>query len=201
MVKAIYIGIYSKLGEGKDAIKLDYAYNSNLFGWYIKDKALEYINFSTRTSVSKSEFTSRTSLPIDIAGSAYILYTYVSNDGLACTLLTDGNYPKDVAYKIISSQIIAYRSSSENWKEFTVDQNSQSDSLKLILSQKPEEIDKLYSISVQLGEIKEIMHKNIQEVIGRGVKIEVLMQKSQDLSDSSRIFANKARQTRCCPWF
>jgi hypothetical protein len=59
--------------------------------------------------------------------------------------------------------------------------------------QDPKEADKLTKIQKDLDAIKEIMHKNIDEVLQRGENLDSLMEKSDDLSMTSVQFYKKGQ--------
>jgi synaptobrevin family protein YKT6 len=59
--------------------------------------------------------------------------------------------------------------------------------------------DKIDKIQKQLGDVKEIMHRNIEDVLNRGEKIDNLMIKADHLSQSSKTFYIGAKKlNRCC---
>jgi hypothetical protein len=58
--------------------------------------------------------------------------------------------------------------------------------------------DKLDVINKQLDDVKKIMVQNIDLAMQRGESLEVLMAKSQDLSESSKIFLKKSRDLNSC---
>jgi synaptobrevin family protein YKT6 len=68
----------------------------------------------------------------------------------------------------------------------------------LQLYQNPSEADKLTKIQKNLDEVKDIMHKNIEEVLNRGETLDTLMDKSEDLSASSLTFYKQAKKTNSC---
>lgn len=70
------------------------------------------------------------------------------------------------------------------------------DSLKKY--QNPKEADKLMKIQKELDDVKDIMTKNIEEVLKRGEKLEDLMDRSKDLSDQSTIFYKQAKKANSC---
>ena len=59
--------------------------------------------------------------------------------------------------------------------------------------------DKIDKIHKQLDDVKEIMHRNIEDVLNRGEKIDNLMIKADHLSQSSKTFYIGAKKlNRCC---
>ncbi len=61
--------------------------------------------------------------------------------------------------------------------------------------QDPAEADKVYKIKTDLAEVKDIMHNNMNDLIERGETLEVMMEKSKDLSKMSTDFYKKAKNT------
>jgi synaptobrevin family protein YKT6 len=64
--------------------------------------------------------------------------------------------------------------------------------------QDPAAGDKLTQIQKTLDEVKDVMHKNIDEVLQRGETLDSLMEKSDDLSATSVQFYKKAKKTNAC---
>lgn len=65
--------------------------------------------------------------------------------------------------------------------------------------QDPGQADKLFKLERDIDDIKVIMHKNIDHMLDRGEKIDVLVAKSNDLSSTSKVFYKQAKKTkRCC---
>ena len=65
--------------------------------------------------------------------------------------------------------------------------------------QDPKEADKLLQIQKNLDDVKEIMQKNIEEVLKRGETLDSLMMKSNDLSKTSVTFYQTAKKNnQCC---
>ena len=66
--------------------------------------------------------------------------------------------------------------------------------------QNPADGDKIYKIKTELTEVKEIMHKNMEDLIKRGESLDTLMAKSKDLSTMSVEFYKKAKKKnqKCC---
>lgn len=92
----------------------------------------------------------------------------------------------------------------DKWKSFTEDQNITVPSLAqdLIKYQKPEEHDSLLKIQKNLDEIRDVMVRNIDEVLKRGETLDDLMQRSEDLSGVAYQFYKGAkRQNQCCKMY
>jgi len=53
-----------------------------------------------------------------------------------------------------------------------------------------------------LDDVKEIMHKNIEEVLRRGETLDHLVLKSEDIGEVSKMFHQKAKKNnQCCTWY
>lgn len=65
--------------------------------------------------------------------------------------------------------------------------------------QKPESADPVMKIDKDLRETKEIMMVNIEKILERGEKIEDLVDRTNELSTSSKLFVKQAEKlNRCC---
>lgn len=65
--------------------------------------------------------------------------------------------------------------------------------------QNPTEADKVMKIRKELDETKQIVVKNIGEMLERNEKLDELAQKSNDISFQSKAFASRAEDmNRCC---
>jgi len=60
--------------------------------------------------------------------------------------------------------------------------------------------NKITEVKLQISKVKEVMVKNIDMVIDRGEKIEVLEQKSADLSDNANKFKKQSRSLKRAMW-
>eukprot|EP01080_Neovahlkampfia_damariscottae_P007182 gene7182-11494_t len=56
--------------------------------------------------------------------------------------------------------------------------------------------EKIFQIKNQVEETKDIMIENIEKVIERGEKLEILVEKSEDLSESAVVFNQTARNVK-----
>ena len=64
--------------------------------------------------------------------------------------------------------------------------------------QNPAEADKVTKIQKDLDETTRILHKTIDSVLERGVKLDNLVEKSNDLSAQSKMFYKQAKKTNSC---
>lgn len=67
----------------------------------------------------------------------------------------------------------------------------------------PHSIDTISKLKNNLEEVKEIMLKNIDKILERGVSIQTLLIKSGQLKETSKLFYQRTKKVRggCCPLF
>ncbi|KAL8101353.1 vesicle-associated membrane protein 722-like [Apium graveolens] len=65
----------------------------------------------------------------------------------------------------------------------------------------PEEISKLAKVKAQVSEVKGVMMENIEKVLDRGEKIELLVDKSENLHQQAQDFRSAGTQIRRKMWF
>lgn len=59
--------------------------------------------------------------------------------------------------------------------------------------------DKITMLNKQITDIKIIMVKNIEQILDRGEKLDVLIEKSKDLSDKAKLFYIETKKVnKCC---
>jgi synaptobrevin homolog YKT6 len=64
--------------------------------------------------------------------------------------------------------------------------------------QDPAAADKVTKIQKDLDETTQILHKTIDSVLERGVKLDNLVERSNDLSAQSKMFYKQAKKTNSC---
>ena len=133
----------------------------------------------------------------NIIKSDCVAYSFTYNN-ICCVIITDTEYPKHIAFNIIFKQWRKYNNRNKN--DDGKDISNKIGSIKEF--QDPKTFDKITRIRQEIKEVKEIMHENIESVIRRGETLQSLIEKSSDLSASSKIFAKETkRMNRCCKWY
>jgi vesicle-associated membrane protein 72 len=64
----------------------------------------------------------------------------------------------------------------------------------------PEEMDKIAKIKSQVAEVKGVMMENIEQVLDRGGKIEVLVEKTDTLRNQADVYQRQGKQLRRKMW-
>lgn len=65
----------------------------------------------------------------------------------------------------------------------------------------PEEINKLAKVKAQVSEVKGVMMENIEKVLDRGEKIELLVDKTENLRSQAQDFRQQGTKLRKKMWF
>jgi synaptobrevin family protein YKT6 len=121
---------------------------------------------------------------------------------LAGCLIADNEYPQRVAFgfvgKVLNELSEKYGDSLQDQKE-DVQLDLPSLEVDFQKYQDPQEADKILKIQKDLDEVKDVMQKNIEEVLKRGETLDSLMMKSNDLSKTSVTFYQQAKKNnQCC---
>jgi synaptobrevin family protein YKT6 len=203
MVKVLNISIYKY--DEENPIRLassmnDEEFSYNYFSRMYTSKIYEIINFSTRLAVKCTPPGLRQTIEIDDID--FVTHTYVAqynNNILGATFVTDKLYPKINAYRILSQVLNFYSKNGNsininNTKEDKFGSELRYDWLDdlLMKCKKTNEMDKITQVNIALDEVKEIMTRNIEEVLKRGDKIDDLIKKSAELSDDAKKFKDNA---------
>jgi len=200
MVQLLQIVVYRYTGPDCSPVRLASATDVNSFSYFTRNSIKEHLNFATRVICQRAPPGSRQS--VGLKDTPYFCHMYLRLDGLCVCVVTDKEYNLRVAFSLISKIVSDWdKATLGKWKEISTDQEYSPDSMNndMRVYQDPNQADKLTRIQKNLDEIKDIMHKNIDDVLKRGETIDTLMEKSQDLSTVSRQFYKKAQKTnQCC---
>ena len=199
MVQIYSIGIF-KLPPNKihNATMLCKEFYLPGFGYFHKSGIKEALVFFMRTISEQNNLSTRET----IIYQRYHCHVYIPKNGLGCCVITDEEYPQRVAFvlsiNIISSFLKKYQM---KWIDMNENQITDFNEMResIINYQDPEKADKIYNINKQIDSTMNVMRKNIDKVLDRGVKIEELVKKSKDLSHSSKQFYKTSKNlNRCC---
>ena len=183
----------------ENTIILSGVFHLNKYNYFQKKGMKELCIFSARNSIFYSEHNKFENIKHK---EIYLTMLRKSNNLVVCAILDNQKYPIRVLHRVINKIYMEYLEEyPEKWKTIHSDFNLPMKDLneKIILYQDPSKADKLHAIECELKETKEIMYKNIEKVLERGVKIDTLVEKSRDLSLSSKKFYKQSKNlNRCC---
>lgn len=155
------------------------------------------LTFLTKTFAKRTEPGQRQS----ITHESHVVHCYMRSDGLGGTVTTDAEYPARVAFvllgRVLEDFTLEY---GEAWKTCNEPESIVWPKLEEYLAkyQNPAEADKVTKIQKDLDETTQILHKTIDSVLERGVKLDNLVERSNDLSAQSKLFYKQAKKTNSC---
>jgi synaptobrevin homolog YKT6 len=153
--------------------------------------------FLTKTFLKRTEPGQRQS----VTHEGYVVHCYVRHDGLGGTVTTDAEYPARVAFVLLGQVLDDFVAQhGDSWKTVTAPESMACPKVDEYLQQyqDPASADKVTKIQKDLDETTQILHKTIDSVLERGVKLDSLVDKSNDLSAQSKLFYKQAKKTNSC---
>jgi synaptobrevin family protein YKT6 len=118
-------------------------------------------------------------------------------DGLAGTVTADMQYPTRVAY-VLLAQLMEQFSEQVQWKNEIREEAVPFPPIgsAIVEYQDPAKADKLTKIQRDLDETTAVLHKTVDSVLERGVKLDDLVDRSDSLSRQSKMFYKQASMPR-----
>lgn len=200
-MKLIWLQIFFVPKE--NAFSLANAEDLSSFSFWQRSTVREHLIFLSRTSAARCPEGSQ--LTVALKEVPFNCHMFRRSNGLTGIAVTDNEYPERVAHSLILKFLNEFEKSVKgNWKSVTKDQNFTFEKLREYLKDysDPEQADKYYAVQKNLDEVKEIVHKNIEEVLRRGETIDGLVKISEDLGNDAKIFYKKAKKyNQCCSWY
>ena len=133
------------------------------------------INFLTKTFIKRTELGQRQS----ITHEGYVVHCYVRSDGLGGAVTTDMEYPARVAFVLLGQLLEEYSAKLGNtWQMCNTPETIAYPPIEEYLQkfQDPAAADKVTKIQKDLDETTQILHKTIDSVLERGVKLDNLVE-------------------------
>jgi len=187
--------------DDKEPIPIRLAAASDLssFNYFTSKTVREHLRFATRTIAMRSNPGQRAT--VSLKDIPYCVHIHMRHDGLAVMCVADKEYTPRVAFSLLTRTAAEIEKNIPKWNKVAVDDDSEPAYLIKLLTdfQSPEEADKLLKIQKTLDEVKDVMNKNMDEILRRGETLDSLMEKSKDLGMVSLAFYKKAKKTnQCC---
>ena len=124
----------------------------------------------------------------------YLISMLRPNQQTAAVIACDKDYPSRAAFSILREIANEFSTSGNKFP------GGKSAVMKkaIVEYQNPANADKIIKIQENLDEIQRIMVMNLEEAIGRGESIEQLAQKTDHLSESSKLFLRDTKKMNGC---
>lgn len=198
-MKVYYIGI---LKADSDAVELAASKDVSSFSFFERSSVGQFMTFFSTTIATRTAKGQRQS----IEENNYIGHVYCREEGLAGVVISDKEYPVRVAFSILNKVLDEYLTAhpKQDWDSTTNANKSTRDITFAPLDeylkryQDPHQADALLKVQQELDDTKIVLHKTIESVLQRGEKLDTLVDKSEALTTTSKMFYSKARDTNSC---
>lgn len=190
------IGVTRTAATLPDPVVLDAAFNMREYSIFQRGSVKEFLTFALKTMARRLPPGSHC---VDYEGK--LCYVFMGSDGLGATCITDKEYPARVAISLLRDIVTEVKAEhAAVWGTVTKDGGLPIPRLEPNLNdyQEPAKVDKILKLDKSLTETKEILHKTIEAVLERGEKLDDLVDKSDELSKTSKLFYKTARKTNTC---
>lgn len=157
--------------------------SSNLksIGYFKRYYADQFMNFFSQTIADRYNEQNKMQC---FEEEEYMCYVYKINDK-TCVIISDTEYPSQIISTICQTLLTKYI--NQDYLDKFIEH-----------SDNPKNINKIYGIQCELDETKKIMHKNIDTLLERGEKLDDLIEKTNQLSISSKQFYKQAKKMNTC---
>lgn len=196
-MKVLDISILNTTAGGEDPIPLVAASDLTSFGYFQRQGVKEMLTFFSKTFTKRTQPGQRQS----ITHESYVVHCYVRSDGLAGVVTSDLEYPSRVAFVLLTQVLDEFTAANgSSWRSNDQPYSMMFEPLEgyLVKYQDPAAADKVTKIQKDLDETTQILHKTIDSVLERGVKLDNLVERSDDLSKQSKMFYKQAKKTNSC---
>jgi len=131
----------------------------------------------------------------------YLFHAYARTEGICGIITSDDKYPNNVANRLLARILDEFLSRHLRSTWDSGEPHLPFPELKDYISkyQDPEQADDIMKIQKELDETKVVLHKALEDMFKRGDRMEDLVEKSDRLSASSKMFYRQAKkQNSCC---
>ncbi|CDR41042.1 CYFA0S06e00584g1_1 [Cyberlindnera fabianii] len=197
-MKIYYIGVL-KNSDADSAVELASAKDLSDFSFFERTSVGQFMSFFSTTIAKRTEAGKRQS----VEEGNYVGHAFARSEGLAGIIITDKEYPVRPAYTLLNKVLDEYISAHPpvQWKNATEASSSLAmPELETYIKkyQDPSQADSIMRVQAELDETKVVLHKTIESVLERGEKLDSLVDKSEALSSSSKMFYKQAKKTNSC---
>lgn len=196
-MKIYYIGVFRN--DTDKALELTEVKDLSQFGFFERSSVGQFMTFFSETVASRTSAGQRQS----VEEGNYVGHVYARTEGICGVLITDKEYPVRPAYtllnKILDEYLVAHPPA--DWESVTeTNESLKMKELELYISkyQDPSQADAIMKVQQELDETKIVLHKTIENVLHRGEKLDNLVDKSESLTASSKMFYKQAKKTNSC---
>lgn len=196
-MKIYYVGILRNTGE--KALELTQAKDLSQFGFFERSSVAQFMSFFAETVSARTAAGQRQS----VEEGNYVGHVYARSEGLCGVIVTDSDYPVRPVYtllnKVLEDYLVAHPPAT--WTSVVeTNESLQMPQLNDIVKkyQDPSQADAIMKVQQELDETKIVLHNTIENVLQRGEKLDNLVDKSETLNTSSKMFYKQAKKSNSC---
>jgi len=204
-MRLVYSCVYKtgSTAPGKEGpVILTSAAELSSFGYFQRSTIKETFVFFSRTFAKNVSPGQRTSVKQE----GFLCHLYCSPGGITAVCFADAEYPSRVAFGYLSKLCEDFTQAtggklSDSGEDGCMDAQFPAHPKLITQFQDPNQADQLTRIMSELEQTKVVLHDTIEAALERGQKIDTLIEKSNDLSGSSKMFYKTAKkQNQCCSY-
>mmetsp|Transcript_21485 Transcript_21485/g.37976 ORF Transcript_21485/g.37976 Transcript_21485/m.37976 type:complete len:201 (+) Transcript_21485:155-757(+) len=197
-MKILSISLLKWREDTAEPVYLAAATDLSSFGYFERSTAAQFVKFISRTLIKRTPKGKRQT----VLHEGNNVHTYLRSDGLGAAIVADQEYPERVAFTVMNKLLDDFHAScGQQWPGVAEDSKIPFEALDkaIVEFQDPAKADKITKIQKDLDQTMEVMHKTIDSVLERQVKLDKLVEDSQDLTMQSKAFYTTAKQhNQCC---
>lgn len=150
------------------------------------DRIKQFATFISKTVAKRVDLGQRSSVEHE----GHLVHVQVRASGLAGVAVCDMEYPPRVAFTLLTKIVEDFSTThtEPTWRSTRTELSFPQLDDAIVKYQNPHEADAIMKIQKDLDETKIILHKTIDSVLERGVKLDNLVEKSTDLSAQSKMY-------------
>jgi len=201
------ISIFHKFDDDRMPILVASVESLDDISMWKRGSVREVVRFAGREVVKRTMIGQR----LSTEHLSYRCHTFVNERSLGVAILTTLPYPPRVAHdliKIVFDQFVEIDFYKVNKDKFQnqikdLDYHGFDRQLTELVTQykTPEQIDRIMLIQNELEETKQIILNSLDRLLERGEKLEDLVNRTNDLSFSTKQFAKRSDDlNKCCSW-
>lgn len=185
-------------GTVPEPIFLATAADLSKYGFFERSTAAQFVKFISRTVLKRTPAGKRQS----VVHEGNTVRSHLRSDGLGAVMVSDAEYPERVSFSVLNNLLEQFAALKDtSWKNASADTKIAFPALDTAIKeyQDPTKADKITKIQKDLDETIGVMHKTIENLLERDVKLNSLVERSDDLSAQSKLFYKSAAQhNQCC---
>lgn len=187
-MKIYSISFFQRGANGQMTI-IDSADDFSDIGFLYRKNAKEICDFAVAQMANGTNPNTR----ITAQENKFLISMYRPSQTTAVLIAVDQEYPSRAAFSILREIANEYQGLGNKFNG-----KSQVIHKAIVEYQNPANADKILKIQENLDEIQRIMVMNLEEAIGRGESIDKLAEKTDHLSESSKLFLRDTKKMNSC---